>query len=533
MRHVATVLFLVVSSLLLASRAPAQVIYIHFKSEKLAKNYDDYLSNFQGESAILGEPKEGFTLTDNNLQYTGGGDAKNMIWVADPAKPQNVPYEWQGKAKTMAKGGKVVSIPGDSIARVGYVDKLLTLEGIAIEFQLRLDALKELRATRDAEKKGERSWFAAHGKLTQKLDGLISWLTQMGYGPAAKKYKSELDKERKTVAKEASAAREKAALASIRKAETPDHLNEVAKDILGPKEKYHVRESLHGRIVYPTSLIHDSEAEHALELMERLIEGFRKQFVDPYLDEDFPDYIPDSIFGEFFFTPDDVTAYERFYTEYYGLRFADDHKEERLKMGGTFAYIGRHRLNFSKRSAQDDLEGRVAHVTGHWLAELHFANGALNGNHDWLQEALGYYLSFEYLGRNSLTCFNWGKAEYAKPPEQEGKKTVQLGQKGGFNELALAAGPTIEQLFIKPLAQFTDADLAKAWSFFDYVAKKTKREGQLFLRTLCFAAARSKNGFLERERATCESILGTEPKRDVYGILEERWKAYARDGQVK
>lgn len=533
MRSIATAFVFLVSSVLLTGAASAQVVFIHFKNPKLAKNYDEYLASYQGEPAVIGEPKEGFTLTDTNLQYTGGGDAKNVLWVADPAKPQNVPYEWNGAAKTMAKGGKIISIPGDSIARIGYVDKLLTLEGIAIEFQVRLDALKELRAARDAEKKGERGWFAAHGRVTQKLDGLISWLNQMGYGPATKKFKSELEKERKTVAKEASAAREKAALSSIRKADTPEHLNEVCKDILGPKERYHVRESLHGRIVYPTSLIQDAEAEHALELMEQLIEGFRKQFVDPYLDEDYPDYIPDEIFGEFFFTPDDVTAYERFYTEYYGLRFGDDRKEERLKMGGTFARIGRHRLNFSKRPAQDDLEGRVAHVTGHWLAELHFANGNLGGAHDWISEALGYYLSFEYLGRNSLTCFNWGKAEYAKPPEQEGKKTVQLGLKGSFNELALATGPTIDQLFIKELAQFTDADLAKAWSFFDYIAKKTKREGQLFLRQLCFAATRDKKGFLERERATCEQILGTEPKRDVYGILEERWKAFAKGEQVK
>lgn len=533
MRHAATVLFAVLGSFFACASADAQVIFIHFKNEKLAKNYDEYLSSYQNEPAIICEPKEGFTLTDEKLTYSGGPEAKNVVWVTDPAKPQNVPYEMKGAAKVTAKGGKIISIPGDSIARIGYVDKLLTLEGVAIEYRLRTDSLKELRAARDASKKGERDWFAGHGRVVQKLDGLVSWLNQMGYGPAAKKHKSELERERKTVAKEASAAREKAALASVTKVETPEHLNDVAKDIVGPKEKYHVRESLHGRIVYPLSLVTDAQAEHALELMEQLIEGFRKQFVDPYLDEDYPDYIPDTVFGEFFYMQSDVVAYERFYGEYYGLHFATDRKEERLKMGATGGRVGRAFLHYAKYGEQHDLDGDITHVTGHWLAELHYGNGNLGSNHDWLREALGYYLSFEYIGRNSLTCFNWAKAEYAKPPEQEGKKTVQLGQKGGFNELALATGPALDQLFIRELSQFTDADLAKAWSFYDYIAKKTKREGQMFLRILCFAAIRGKSGFLERERAQLETLMGIEGKRDVYGVLDERWKAFARTDQMK
>jgi hypothetical protein len=531
MRVVVSSILTFVTLLALGIRADAQVIFIHFKDEKLAKRYDEYLTTFQGQPALIGEPRDGITVNKEGvINYTSGGEAKNTLWMSDPAKPSNVPYEMKGAAKVAAKGGKTLSIPGDVIQRIGYVDRFLTLAGVSEEYERRVGLLKELRAERDAIKKGERAWFHVHGRVI--LDGLSSWLTQMGFAPAAKKHKADLERERKVVAKEATAAREKAALASVHAVETPDHLTEVAATLLGGKTKYNVRESMHGRIVYPTDKISDGQAEHALQLMEQLIEGFRRKFVDPYLDENYPDYIPDEVFGEFFFSHNTDEAYVGFFKDYYGLSFGNDHYEERIKMGGTFARTRDGYLNYSRIMDQDDLDGRVAHVTGHWLAELHYAGGGFGAHHDWLQEAVGYYLSFEYLGRNTLTCFNWNTGGYAKAAEKEGEKTVQSGQKGNFNDIALKIGPTFDQLVLKGLADFNDADLAKAWSFYDYVAKKLGRKGQDFLRQICMSAARSGKGYLERERAMLEEWFDVKG-RDVYGYLDERWKEYAKTDQLR
>ncbi len=511
----------------------AQVVFVHFKSDKAAKRHADHITSFRGEPALIGEIKEGVTLKDGKMTFTSGGDAKNVFWVCDPAKPQNIPYEIKDGKKVTAKGGAAVAVPGDSIARLGFVDQYLTLEGVAIEFAKRTDELKTLRDLRDESKKGDRDWFANHGRLIQKIESLGSWLTQMGFGAAAKKWKSDLDREKKVVAKEASALREKAALGSIHAVETSEHLATVATAILGPKAKFNVRESQHGRMIYPVDMLTDAEAEHGLELLEQLVEGFRKQFVDPYLDEDFPDYIPDHVFAEFFFAPEEITAYERFLVEYYGQPWGEN-KERLLGMSGFPIRAGKKGyIEYKKKYADLDLEGAVAHSMGHMLADLQYNAGYQQGLPDWLQEGVAYYMSFEYLGRNSITCFDWGKSTYAKQAAPDGVKTVQLGQKGTFNEVALAHGATFDALFIKPLFQFDDADLAKSWSYFDFIAKTLGKNGQVMLRTLTIAQMRGKTGFLERERPGIEKMFEVEPGKDVYAVLEERWRTFAKNKQLK
>lgn len=510
----------------------AQLLYVTFKSPKDAKPHSDALTIYRGADCVIGELKSGITIKDGTINYMQGAQPLNVLWAVDPSKPQSIPYELKNGVRVAAKGARIAAIPGDAIAMIGYVDRYLTIEGLAAEYASRTTEIQGLRAARDAEKKGERAWFAAHGRVLAKLDSCVSWLGSMGFGGAAKKLRADLERERKTVAKEASAIREKNALGSIHAIEVPERLAEVATELLGKKAKYSARESMHARILYPSGQIDDGQADHALELAEQIVEGFRKQCVDPYLDEDFEDYIPDQVFAEIFLLPDDQNAYDGFLSKFYGA--TPNRDPDAPKSGGT--YFGRGRrvyVSFQKVPEQFDLEGSVAHSIGHFLCDLHFNGGSQNDPQEWLREGLAYYLSFEYIGRNSSTCFAFNsKREYEfEKKTDRSDVTVQRGEKGAFNEIALKQGPTLDQLIIKKLYQFTDADLAKSWSFLDWIIKTQGRSGQIFLRRLCYSA-RSK-GVLEKEREETEALFGVEKGKDVYQVLEEKWKAYAKRDQLK
>src|SRR5690606_29079544 len=154
--------------------------------------------------------------------------AKNVLWVGDPAKPNALPYDRKDGSKG-PKGGGTISIAGDQIEQVGYVDKDMTLEGLALEYERRVDEIKLYREAREGVKKGEDDWVASRVRMLAKLAALHSWLLEFAVAPAAKKVKSETDREKKVVAKEATALREKAALASVKPAALPERLKTVIK----------------------------------------------------------------------------------------------------------------------------------------------------------------------------------------------------------------------------------------------------------------------------------------------------------------
>ena len=102
-----------------------------------------------------------------------------------------------------------------------------------------------------------------------------------------------------------------------------------------------------------------------------------------------------------------------------------------------------------------------------------------------------------------------------------------------FNELALDSGPPIDKLAITRLADITDKDFAKAWSFYDYLAMKMGREGQVWLRQTCFAAGyKKRSDFMRRWRKFSEEIFGV-TGQDVYKVMDDKWRAYAEDERAK
>jgi hypothetical protein len=430
----------------------------------------------------------------------------------------------------------VVQFSGDDFPVVKYVDALQTLHGLATEYAERQSEIESLRARRDAGEKGTNAWFGPHGMMLARLDRLQTWLINMGYPAAAQKLERTIKKEKSEVSKEAAAAREKTAMSSIKKGEVPPKLIEASQSITGGRAKFGVVESQHLRIIYVTDLP-DSAADGAIRLGEEVIESFRKDFVDPYRDDAFRDYIPDGRFQEFFFGPDNDDAYKRFREEFYGQSWEKNRLEDRLKMRGTRMRTRRadaDHIAYWRLNEERDIEGIITHTLGHVLVNYHCARGAMNASQDWMEEAAGYYVSFGHLGRNAVTCFTWHEPTYAKPAEKEGEKTVQEGLRGYFNELALSKGPKIDALAVRTLADMTDADFAKAWSFFDYVVLQLGKEGQYWLRNTCMAAQSEKQSeFMRRWRAFSEELFPVDAGADVFTMIDDKWRAYAQERQRK
>ena len=521
---------------LICGTCSAQIICAFPKSERVEKRYEKYLTTYQGRKAIIGEPKLGIVCTSGSIQKIGGAEAKNEMFVADSADPSFVPYKWEHGKRVKNGKRSVCCFAGDDFLGLRYVDALQTLEGLAKEYEQRHAEIGMLKEMRDGFDKGSSGWFGNHGKMVARLDRLQSWLINMGYPVAAKKLLRKIGQEKKVVAREAVGIREKTALSSIKTISTPKKLVEASEKISGGKHKFKAMESQHVRILYVAALA-DSEAGRGLALAEEIIEGFRKDFVDPYRDDDFRDYIPDGLFAEFCFVPGDDNSFEHYKVEYYGIGWGNEKNRERtLKMAGSSIdgaggtkYVSYWRLN-----EQRDIEGIIAHKMGHHLARLHYDRGSRDGKQAWLEEAVGYYVSFGHLGRNSVTCFQWHEPTYAKPAEEAGEKSVQSGLRGHFNELALSKGPPIEGLALKALADITDADFAKAWSMYDYIAMKMGLEGQVWLRQTCFAAhSTKKSDFVRRWRAFTEEMFPVGEGVDVFHVLDENWREYAESAQSR
>ena len=98
----------------------------------------------------------------------------------------------------------------------------------------------------------------------------------------------------------------------------------------------------------------------------------------------------------------------------------------------------------------------------------------------------------------------------------------------------MTSSGSIDALAIKNLADITDKDFAKAWSFFDYVAMKLERAGQIWLRQTCFAAGyKDKSDFMRRWRKFSEEIFPVDEGVDVFAVIDKKWRQYAESDQMR
>ncbi len=527
MRNIFSLVFLV----LFLGSAQAQIVGIRLTTPKIEKKYKKYLVEIDGENVICGEFKSG-------IKYEGGavsifGKKFIELWVADPKSPEKVPYRLDG-AKKVQQGRKgVVKIARDHIPKSNYMKMVArdqTFFGLASEFRLRKEAIDASEAKVAGLKKASTEWFNAQRRLMGRCDRLAEWLSAGVFKKAAKTWRSKADKIRSLLKGDALAERKGKALKSVKSVDNPEDLAEVS--FKGKKFTFTTAESLHCRMICDIKIIPKKRAEELLVLAEKVIEGFRREFVDPFAHE-FEDTIPDKIFVEFFYMGDDIDLYDTYWQEFYGRQFSNT-REQRLKTTGTRMQNARGNayVHYSRFGNEGDFEGAVAHSLGHDLANVHFNDDHFRGTMDWLEEGCAYYISFEFLGRNTVTCYQFKRGKYDSQPGAEGLKTLQTGQRASFNALALKAALPLHALMPKELYEMQDADLAKSWSFFDYLARKQTDKMVEFLRIAC-QGARKKGRLLNAVREDAPPLFGLKPGVDVFKYLDEAWKTYARSGQKR
>jgi hypothetical protein len=93
-------------------------------------------------------------------------------------------------------------------------------------------------------------------------------------------------------------------------------------------------------------------------------------------------------------------------------------------------------------------------------------------------------------------------------------------------EMALQAGPPMDQLAKKELWAFQNADMAKSWAWYDWMANKCGKPGQLWLRRSSKLANSDSGAFLNELRKLTGEVFGVPPGKDPIAALEEMWTAY-------
>lgn len=518
----------------LSAPVNAQILGVELRDEKAAKKYKKNIVEINGRKMIVGEPLAGISWNSATRTSNYQASGTNVLFVPDPKDPRKVPYRFK-RGERVASGSKgKVSIQGADIAAIHAHLPEQSLMGLAEEYELRMTELEELEDSRKSHSKGTVEWFAAQERLVVHLERLENWLRRTAFPAAADGVSRDVKKERKVKLVDGVDARALRARESIEKVPTPALLESSAQEHGGGKWSFRVHQSQHVRITHCVEMVSDEVAVGLLDLAERLIEGFRVDLVDPYRSDSYPDNIPDGWFQEFYLGPDDVHMHEKIWESYYGQNWGP-RKEERLQMAGTSTNMGPpvRRVNYWRLNAGTDLDGLVAHGLGHTLADLHYGGGLYGMTQDWLEEAVGYYLSIEYLGRNNVTCHGhydpekdrYGRAKREEQEKKKGDKPLRMGLRDFFVEHALADGPRYDKLIPKIRFELNEADLCKSWSFYEFIVKSEGEKGQRFLRATC-KRARNKSTFINSLREDGASLYDLKGQ-NFYVWIDDRWRAWA------
>ncbi|MEZ6197352.1 MAG: hypothetical protein R3F20_16745 [Planctomycetota bacterium] len=525
----------------LASGVSAQIVQIHLKDEKAEKRYAKYLVEVSGSKVLLGEPITGFKIEGNQLTLLGVKVIE--LYVLDGDRPEKVPYKFKDGEKSPVSKRSVVSVARDDIdlkRLPNFFNDRQTLMGIASEYELNLERIAEIEAKRDASEKASKEWFDLQRRVLEARRRVATWLREHGCDKAAARMDKDGAKEEKRLEEDGVEARRATALASVRKAELPPELVRANQEITGGKLTFHAMESKHLVVWYPTT-IEDGAMRIAIETCERVIEGFRREFVDGFVNDGDPDWIEDEQFSCYLFLPDDTTLRDRFWTDFLGQRWGRN-KEQSLTVAvnGARSVLGHSFGEMCKIRDPLDLEGMMVYLLAGHLAHMHFGGGGRSRSAmPWLVQGLQYYLCFEFLGRNIMTSFQWKEREYDIDPGREGVKTVQLGQRAAFNAVAVKLGVPFSDLAVKDIYEMDDPDLAKCWSFYDFLARTEPDRINRFLRAGCThwnrgsGGTRNKGEVLNSWREDMREIFGVPEGTDPLRYLDEKWKAYAQGGQRK
>ena len=516
------------TTLLLCLTASGQVMRVRLADKKAERKYKKYLHVIGSANYLVGEVKSGVEIRGSSITIRGREFIE--LFVLDPADPSKVPYRLAGNRKEPTSRRSVLKIMRKHLASSGAISfhmRTQTVLGLASEYRLRLDAIEEIRRAVKEHKTATDAWFKEQRRLVSAYDRLVSWLRGVGFHRAASKIEKTLARQTRLLKTDAVNMRAQAALASVRPIEVDPRITEALESI-GAKIELRGYGSQHARL-FAASHVEPAVMKQLLVLVERIVEGFRREFIEAY-DGEFEDHTPEDEFLGWIFIPDDVGLYERLWAALGGNWGRNKARALQAKGTSQRGVLGIHYLHLWRTDEGSDLEGIVANNTGSDLANVHFNLNGPGTPQDWLREACGYYASFEYLGRNTVTSIQFDEIEYDRDPGDEGVKTVDLGQRAAFNALALKKGASIEDLVLKTLFQLDDANLAKSWSFFDYLARREGKNAVRWLRAACHYGRR-RSSMLQGLREESKEIFGVEG--DALRELERRWRAFAKSGQKK
>ncbi|MDP7061812.1 MAG: hypothetical protein QF489_02615 [Planctomycetota bacterium] len=527
-------LLVLLVSIGLCSAGSAQIYALDFKNPKHTKSYKKNLYDWNGRQVVLVEIRGGFESISPNFLYKP--DARLEFFVADPSNPLKLPYVLDDGGVKKAVRKQVIGVAAE---RFGGLAPFMVNESfytLSVEYQRRLDTLEDLKAQRDDAAKGSQEWFAVHSKYVMTLEGLQMWLNQCGYVKAANKLDRDLMKAIK-LSKAAKNDRIEIALESIKSVPTEAKLADAAQRVGGDTLEFKVQESMHIRMIYHSG-IPDARITTLMMLGEQAIDAFRIGMVDSYADEEFKDRIPDRLFIEYFFSTDSRLHQEKMMEEYYGLSWGQGEQRARaLDMTGSARRIAKRAMSYWRTDENTDYEGVVVHRMGHELARLHY--DIRSDEQDWLEEGVGYYLSFNLLNRNNVTCSAFkppkrlegtvskgGPGSSSKPKDENKTQVVMKGLREVMAGVAYHAGTPMAQLAPKRLFSFENQDMAKSWAFFLFIQETTGKEGQVWLRGISKIALQDDFQRLLREHTEkCFADI----KGDAVTILEERWKEYLEE----
>lgn len=518
--------------------AEAQIVVVQFKDEKTANRYKKHTVETVDGMVLIGEPVEGggVTVSEKGIAWRRGGgtgreDTSNAFYKINVDDPSDVPYKFEdGEKKLVRKKAKAI-VDGADIAAVSFFSRTEDLYSLSVEYEYRMNRIADLEDERKSHKKGTPEWFEAHRQVTLEYKRLGSWLKEVGFFGAASKYGKTIGKADKAAKGDAIKNRREDAVKSAELVDIPDDLRAVTTGYDAEMEWAAV-ESTHFRFYWPTYYWSKEAMLDGARFAEEVLDGFRVEFIDNYLAEDFKDQVPSGKqMLEFCFVPQ--SQYEGMWVDFYKGTWTDE-RSKGLGGTGMLRRFEPRRVTMIKLWEEEghgrvDLESTITNRLGKLLASLHFGGGYSGLHQPWIAEGLAYYLSFEYCGRNTWTTIDWSKAEYAKGARKEGEKTAQLGLRLVFNDMALVDGAKFDKLTLMTLAEMTNADLAKSWSVFDWVVKELGEEGQRWLRSACIHS-KDKRKFLTDWRADSEALFDV-TGQDVFKVVEGRWKEYAEAGQ--
>ncbi len=516
-----------------AVRADAQIYALQFKDEKAAKSFSKQLYDWEGKQVLLVMLKSGITKkADGNFEWAP--NSRLEFFVQDQDDPSKVAFKIVGDELEAAEKSLVVGVQSDRVTGLQSFMSRESFATLAKEYERRTRELDELAKRQADEAKGSPPWFALARLKVQAMEQLMIWLRETGYARAANRLQRDLLRERKSL-DEGTRARVERALGSIHEAKLTPKFTEVAKAV-APGVNFAMQESQHLRILFHDG-VDAARVASLLELGEQAIELFKNEFVDPYAGPDFKDLIPDGLFEEFYFGKEDPKQHERMLVEYYGQGWGSGkQREDRLKAQGARRRVENRNLAYWQIGDKEDLEGIVLHELGHTLAELHYE---IVAGQDWLSEGSGYYLSFALLSRNNVNCFAFepekgpsdgtvAKGPGSAKPKAPAKKTVAVmqGAREVMAEMALMAGPPMDQLAKKELWDFQNEDMAKSWAWYDWISRRCGKQGQLWLRRSSKIANASRDAFLVELRSMTAEVFAMGPDKDPIAVLEQRWQDY-------